>query len=425
MDSTLSVCGRHAGLLRPEPAVAYEAARDGRLRHPSRGDQAGARGPRAARPERFEPVVVVTGQHREMLDQVNTFFGITPDVDLDLMSHGASRQRDHPPGAARDGDPVLRLERPDAVVVQGDTTSAFAASLAALPGRASPSSTSRPACAPATCARRSPRRPTVGSPAWSPTCTWPRRRPHARNLERENVDPATILVTGNTVVDALQWAVQQPVTFSDRARGRAWARERGLVLVTTHRRESWGSRWLQAMDGLGDVARAHPELDFLLPLHRNQVVRDAVVAALGGAGQRRPHRAARVRRVRARDEAVPPRGHRLRRRAGGGAQPRQAGAGAARHDRASRGRRGRRPCVSSAPTATSVRDEIERLLTDAAAYDVMAHAVNPYGDGHAAAARSRRSAPASTGPPLPAEFSPPRDSMRTRPRTGAVRSAHD
>ena len=124
----------------------------------------------------------------------------------------------------------------------------------------------------------------------------------------------------------------------------AWprlGRERELVLVTTHRRESWGEPMQQAMAGIGDVARAHPELDVLLPLHRNSVVRDAVQSALGEIAQRDPDRAPRLRGVRAPDGPVPPRRHRLRRRAGGGAELRQAGAGAARHHRAARGSRGR------------------------------------------------------------------------------------
>ena len=110
----------------------------------------------------LRPVVAVTGQHREMLDQVNAFFGITPDVDLDLMIHGAS------PNAIarrvlREMESLLHSERPDAVVVQGDTTTAFAASLAAFL-RKCPSPTWKRACAPETWVRRSPRKPTAGSP---------------------------------------------------------------------------------------------------------------------------------------------------------------------------------------------------------------------------------------------------------------------
>ena len=228
----------------------------------------------------FCPVVAVTGQHREMLDQVNTFFGITPDVDLDLMIHGAS------PNAIarrvlREMESLLETQRPDAVVVQGDTTSAFAASLASFLADVP---VVHVEAGLRTGNVRSPfpeeanRRLTgvVASLHLAPTAS-------ARlNLEREGIDPTSILVTGNTVVDALQWAVQQPVTFSD-DRVAGLGEGRGLVLVTTHRRESWGGPMQDAMSGLGDVARAHPELDFLLPLHRNQVVRDVVVPALDGA----------------------------------------------------------------------------------------------------------------------------------------------
>lgn len=226
----------------------------------------------------LEPVVVVTGQHREMLDQVNDFFAITPSFDLDLMSHGAT------PNAIarrvlREMELLLERERPEALVVQGDTTSAFAASLA---GFLADVPVVHVEAGLRTGDLRSPfpeeanRRLTavVASLHLAPTG---RAR---QNLLSEGIDAATVLVTGNTVVDALQWAVRRPVVFSDdRVAGLGGAR--GLVLITTHRRESWGGRMQEAMRGIGEVARAHPELDFLLPLHRNQVVRDAVLPALG------------------------------------------------------------------------------------------------------------------------------------------------
>jgi len=84
------------------------------------------------------------------------------------------------------------------------------------------------------------------------------------NLEAEGIDAGTIVVTGNTVVDALQWAVAQPVTFADPLVEKLGG-ERDLVLVTTHRREAWGDRMLAAMRGLGEVARNHPELSATYP----------------------------------------------------------------------------------------------------------------------------------------------------------------
>jgi UDP-N-acetylglucosamine 2-epimerase (non-hydrolysing) len=324
--------------------------------------------------------VVVTGQHREMLDQVHSFFQISPDVDLDLMSHGAT-----PNAVARavlgQLERVLEADRPDAVVVQGDTTSAFAASLAAF-------LTGVPVVHLEAGLRtgnlRSPfpeeanRRLTgvVTSLHLAPTVT------AQRNLELESVDPATILVTGNTVVDALQWAVQQPVGITDE-RVASLDRDRGLVLVTTHRRESWGARMEQAMAGIGDVARDHPELDVLLPLHRNSVVRDAVQAALGELPNvilTEPLPYAEFAHLMARcllvvtdsggvQEEAPSFGKPVLVLRDTTERPEGVEAGVVRLVGTERQR---------------VAHEIERLVNEPAAYAEMARAVNPYGDGNAA-----------------------------------------
>jgi UDP-N-acetylglucosamine 2-epimerase (non-hydrolysing) len=328
----------------------------------------------------LDPVVVVTGQHREMLDQVNTFFQITPDVDLDLMSHGAT-----PNAIARavlgEMERLLALERPDAVVVQGDTTSAFAASLAAFLADVP---VVHVEAGLRTGNMRSPfpeeanRRLTgvVASLHLAPTG-------RARlNLEHEGVDPEAILVTGNTVVDALQWAVRQPVDFTDE-RVPALGRDRGLVLVTTHRRESWGRPMQQAMAGIADVAKEHPELDFLLPLHRNPVVRDAVQAILGGSDNvvlTEPLAYAEFAHVMSRcllvvtdsggvQEEAPSLGKPVLVLRDTTERPEGVDAGVVRLIGTHRVR---------------VAHELERLLVDPKAYAEMAHAVNPYGDGHAA-----------------------------------------
>jgi len=349
------------------------------------------------------PVVAVTGQHREMLDQVNHFFGVTPDVDLDVMIHAAT------PNAIarrvlREMESLLARERPDAVVVQGDTTSAFAASLAAFLAeipvvhveaglRTGDVSSPFP--------EEANRRLTgvVASLHLAPTAT-------ARgNLEREGVDPATILVTGNTVVDALQWAVQQPVAFTD-DRVSALGGDRGLVLVTTHRRESWGGPMQDAMSGLADVARAHPELDFLLPLHRNRAVRDVVVPALDDAANvvlTEPLGYAEFAHAMARSLLVVT--------DSGGVQEEAPSLGKpvlVLRDTTERPEGVEAGVVRLVGTERHVvAAEIERLLGDRAAYDEMARAVNPYGDGHAAERSAAAIRAHLGGTALPAEFTPP------------------
>jgi UDP-N-acetylglucosamine 2-epimerase (non-hydrolysing) len=202
------------------------------------------------------------------------------------------------------------------------------------------------------------------------------------NLEHEGVDPEAILVTGNTVVDALQWAVRQPVDFTD-GRVPALGRDRGLVLVTTHRRESWGRPMQQAMAGIADVAKEHPELDFLLPLHRNPVVRDAVQAILGGSDNvvlTEPLAYAEFAHVMSRcllvvtdsggvQEEAPSLGKPVLVLRDTTERPEGVDAGVVRLIGTHRVR---------------VAHELERLLVDPKAYAEMAHAVNPYGDGHAA-----------------------------------------
>jgi UDP-N-acetylglucosamine 2-epimerase (non-hydrolysing) len=352
------------------------------------------------------PEVVVTGQHREMLDQVNDFFGITPDVDLDLMIHGSSVN-----AIARRVLAAMEEQfdagRPDAVVVQGDTTSAFAASLAAFLAHVP---VVHVEAGLRTRNLRSPfpeeanRRLTgvVADLHLAPTTT-------ARaNLLAESVDPARILVTGNTVVDALHWAVRQPVVFTDprvAALGAQSGAQRPLLLVTTHRREAWGRRMAAAMAGLGDVAAAHPELDVLLPMHRNPVVRDAVRESLGDRANvvlTEPLAYAEFAHVMARAHLVVT--------DSGGIQEEAPSLGKpvlVMRDTTERPEGVDAGTVRLVGTdREAVRTETERLLTDPAAYAAMATAVNPYGDGHAAGRCVAAIAGLLHGSPMPAEFRP-------------------
>ncbi|HJR90765.1 MAG TPA: UDP-N-acetylglucosamine 2-epimerase (non-hydrolyzing) [Aeromicrobium sp.] len=332
----------------------------------------------------LEPLVVVTGQHREMLDQVNSFFGIVPDFDLDLMDHGASvnaiARR-----VLKSMESQIAEHRPDAVVVQGDTTSAFAASLAAFLAEVPvihleaglrthnlrspfPEEANRQLTA------------VITDLHLAPTST-------ARaNLEAEGVAPSSIVVTGNTVVDALEWAVQQPVRFTDpllEQLGGDGASGRSLILVTTHRREAWGEKMLAAMRGLGDVARAHPDYDLLLPMHRNPIVRDAVVEALGHLPNvylTEPLSYAEFCHVMERSYIIVT--------DSGGVQEEAPSLGKpvlVLRDTTERPEGVEAGTVKIVGTdRQTVTEEAERLLTDPDAYAAMANAVNPYGDGKAA-----------------------------------------
>jgi len=222
----------------------------------------------------LEPVVAVTGQHREMLEQVHASFGITPQHDLDLMSPGS--------GLAQIAATVLvatsvllAADRPDLVVVQGDTSSAFGAALAAFYQRIPvvhleaglrtgdiyapfPEEVNRRLTAPLAALHLAP---TANS---------------RRNLESEGIDPSTIVVTGNTVIDALQATLSTEVTIADRRLARAMASGRPILLVTSHRRESWGEKMVAAMQAVRLIAQRRPDMQVVLPMHPNPVVRGLI-----------------------------------------------------------------------------------------------------------------------------------------------------
>lgn len=226
----------------------------------------------------FESVAVVTGQHREMLDEVNALFAIEPAHDLDIMRHGQTLSQI----AARvlEGlDPLLESLRPDAVIVQGDTTTSTAAALAAFyrqipvvhleAGLRSHDITSP---FPEEANRKITSQ--IAALHLTPTAT------SRDNLLREGIPAREIAVTGNTVIDALLTTVGKHVPFSDPALEVLASSGRPVLLVTTHRRESWGD----AMHGVGRaiarIARSDTDQVIVLPVHRNPVVREALLPYL-------------------------------------------------------------------------------------------------------------------------------------------------
>lgn len=238
---------------------------------------------------RFESRVCVTAQHRQMLDQVLDLFGIVPDRDLDVMQPGQDLYdvTSRVLLAMRD---VLREERPDMVLVQGDTTTCFAAALAAFyenipvghveaglrtwnlrapfPEEANRAMVSR-----------------IATLHFAPT-EWSRQ-----NLLREGVSDSAIHVTGNTVIDALLM-VRDKVVAADPSRWRAQVGDelygritdpgRKLILVTGHRRENFGQGFQDLCSAIRDLAQAHSDWDFVYPVHLNPNVQKPVFEILGG-----------------------------------------------------------------------------------------------------------------------------------------------
>ena len=236
----------------------------------------------AGSPREFQPVVLVTAQHRHMLDQVLRAFEIRPDHDLDLMRPGQSLA-DVTVGVLRGVERVLRRVRPDMVMVQGDTTSALAAALAAfyqqIPvGHVEAGLRTRDKYSPYP---EEMNRRLVSSLAdlhFAPT------RTARENLLREGVPRGRIHVTGNTVVDALKAMRRSRVAWYVPVLDKI-AQEQRVILVTAHRRESFGPGFERICRALRTLAERNPDVEVVYPVHLNPNVRKPVRRILGGVSR--------------------------------------------------------------------------------------------------------------------------------------------
>lgn len=228
----------------------------------------------------FESVTVVTGQHREMLDQVNSLFEIVPDHDMNIMSAGQGLNSIV--AKVIDGvDTILEAENPDAVIVQGDTSTVMGAAISAFnrqipvihleaglrsgdihspfPEEANRKLTSQ-----------------IATLHLAPTTT------SRANLIRETVDPESIVVTGNSVIDTLLHATDNfDVSFEDSRLEELQKRKAGgtggrILLVTAHRRENLGTAMSDIGTAIADLAMKYPDLSIVFPIHKNPKVRSAI-----------------------------------------------------------------------------------------------------------------------------------------------------
>ena len=354
--------------------------------------------------ERFNPIVIVTGQHREMLDQVHEFFGIVPDEDLDIHAPGQTLTQITNRSLQGVGR-AIEAHRPDAVVVQGDTTSAFAAALAAfyhgipvLHVEAGLRTGNISSPFPEEANRRLISQ--VTALHLCPTTT------SRDNLLRESTDPQTVRVTGNTVIDALLIAVDRRVPPPDENLTAALEdTSRRVVLVTAHRRESWGEPMRAIGRAVARLAEQHPEVLFVLPVHRNPKVREDLLPQIEGHGNIiwcDPLEYGAFCALINRSDVVLT--------DSGGVQ--EEAPALSKPVLVMRDNTERPEAVAFGVAELVGTDEdriVERvstLLTDEAAYAAMAQAVNPYGDGHAGK-RILAAAAAlfDRGVPLP-EFNP-------------------
>ena len=328
--------------------------------------------------EEIESIVCITAQHREMLDSVMEQFGITADYDLDIMSKGQDltditmRVLDKMRG-------VLREAKPDVVLVHGDTTTTFAGALAAFYEKIP---VGHVEAGLRTFDRWSPfpeemNRSLVGRIAtlhFAPTAS------NEGNLKREAV-AGDLYVTGNTVIDAMAYTVRGEQFTSPELNAIDFAGRR-LIALTCHRRENYGEPMAQIFTAVAQLARQNPDILIVYPVHLSPVVRDAANRYLAGIENIHliePLDAMDMHRLMAKSffvmtdsggiqEEAPALGKPvlvLRRET---ERPEAVEAGT----------------VKLAGTKTDVILSLAQELLDSKdAYDAMAKAVNPYGDGHA------------------------------------------
>ena len=346
-------------------------------------------------PEDFETVLCVTGQHREMLDQVLRIFDVTPDYDLNIMKQGQDLY-DITARVLTGMRDVLDKVKPDVVLVHGDTTTSTTAALAAfyrqIPvGHVEAGLRTHNIYSPWPEEMNRQITGRIATYDFSPT---PLSR---QNLLDEGVSPDKIIVTGNTVIDALHmvvarikgdFALQAQLTKQLHAAGYDVTRSKRLVLITGHRRENFGEGFLNICRAIRDLAKRHPDVDFVYPMHLNPNVRKPIheifgeqLDDLGNLFFIEPLEYLDFVFLMERSTIVLT--------DSGGIQEEAPGLGkpvlVMRNTT-------ERPEALDAGTVKLVGTdydlivgEVSRLLDDTDAYNAMSHAVNPYGDGRACA----------------------------------------
>ena len=329
----------------------------------------------------FKSVVISTGQHREMLTQVHEVFGIVPDRDLDIFQSGQGLNQI----AAKIFtalDPAIDDYQPDALLVQGDTTTVAAAAIAAFyrnipvihleAGLRSgdiyspfPEEANRKLTTQIAALHLAPTDEAKG------------------NLLREGVDPSLIAVTGNTVIDTLLRVIDMEVPFIDPRVSEAIETHERVLAVTSHRRENIGEPMRQIGAALAELSEKYPQDAIIFPIHRNPKVRELIKPQIehlpnvvvtdpmdylefthllksahivltdsGGVQEEAPSLGKPVLVLRENTE-----------------RPEAVTAGTVKLIGTEQAR---------------IVEEVSRLKDSQEAYETMAHAVNPYGDGHAA-----------------------------------------
>ena len=321
-------------------------------------------------------VVCVTAQHRKMLDQALHAFDVTPDYDLSVMKEGQTLF-DITTGILNKIGEVLDEAKPDVVLVHGDTSTTFATALACFYKQITvghveaglrtynvyspyPEEFNRQAVS------------LVAGYHFAPT------EQAKQNLLREGKAENTVFVTGNTAIDALKTTVRKDYTHPELE----WARDSRLILITAHRRENLGDPMRQMFRAIRRVMDEHPDVKAIYPIHKNPAVRKIAEEELGGRG-----------RIHVIEPLEVPDFHNFLARChmvltdSGGIQEEAPSLG--KPVLVMRDTTERPEGIKAGTLKLVGRDEqiiyenFKRLLEDQDAYDAMAKASNPYGDGFA------------------------------------------
>lgn len=329
--------------------------------------------------DQIQTIVAVTAQHRQMLDQVLDLFQITPDYDLDIMSQGQTLY-DITTKSLMGLKDVLAKEKPDLVLVHGDTTTTFAGALASyyqqVPvGHVEAGLRTGDIYSPFPEEMNRKLTGAIAAIHFAPTATT------KANLLKENVNPSHIYVTGNTVIDALMTTVAGDYDFGDDLKDVDFQNHR-VILLTTHRRENLGEPMRHIYKALRRIIEEIPDTEIVFPVHRNPLVRKVVEEELAGVDRIHlidPMEYEPFANLMSLSSLV------------------LTDSGGIQEEAPSLGKpvlvlrnTTERPEAVEAGTVRLIgtdKDvvyaETKRLLTDQAAYDAMSNAVNPYGDGKA------------------------------------------
>ena len=231
-------------------------------------------------PDKIQPVVAVTAQHREMLDQVLNLFKIKPDHDLDIMAAGQTLF-DITTRAMNGLNKVLEEEKPDIVLVHGDTTTTFAGALAAYyhqidVGHVEAGLRTHNIYSPFPEEMNRKLTGSIAALHFAPTST------SEANLKAENVDSERIFVTGNTVIDALQKTANDDYVFESELLQNIDYKNKRVILVTTHRRENLGEPMRHVYKALRQIVEEFDDVEVVFPVHKNPKVREVGAEELGG-----------------------------------------------------------------------------------------------------------------------------------------------